>query len=92
MSCGVDEHFAVYPNLYHDYNSIVFGRFNPKIKKDMGVFSLLDNYFTGSRFSEFISKSFSPIIFRRFAEAKFSNRDYFVLGNNVSSLLIYRKY
>jgi len=92
MSYGVGEYFAIYPNLYHDYNSIVFGRFNPKIKKDMGVFSLLDNYFTGSRFPEFISKYFTSIKLRRFAEAEFSNRDYFVLSNNVSSLHIYRKY
>ncbi len=92
MSCGVGEHFAIYPNLYHDYNSIVFGRFNPKIKKDMGLFTILDNYFTDSRFPEFISNHVTPILLRRFAETKLSNRDYFVFGNNVCSLHIYRKY
>lgn len=92
MSLGVGEYFAIYPNLCHDLNSIVFGRFNPKVKKNMGIFSFLGNYFTDSRFPEFISKYFTFIILRRFTEAKFSNRNHFVLSDNFSSLHIYCKY
>ena len=91
MSCGVGEHVAINLNFYFDYNSIVSGSFNPEIKKDMGAFSLLDNYFIDSGFPEFISKYFAFIILRRLTEVKFSSRDYCVLSNNFSSLHIYCK-